>query len=381
MINDLELLPVWYGGEGSFTLVRNIKSSQFVSSFPKEIRSNLSSPMILSLMMKEIFRRKRLGEKPKLPNLTAFPWGLSPRSISTFNELKLGGLDIDIPEWDEEYIVLTRRQTAAECLTKLQEIFPFTPPITIPVFVTDVEGIEYYISKNAPPFVIKTPLSSSGRGLHWISSDKLEARDISWINNTLRKQESISIEPAYSKVFDFASEFYSDGKGDVKYLGLSVFETRSQGQFIGCMLGTQEQLLKKLNEYMSTEDYLFVVEQIRLVLAEKVGSKYTGYMGVDMMIYKSVDGDYAVHPFVELNMRYTMGLVAMQISRQFIHPGSQGLFRINYYVYDTMSEHQRMLDSSPLFVENGKICSGYLSLCPVIQDTHYIAMLDVYESY
>jgi hypothetical protein len=101
-------------------------------------------------------------------------------------------------------------------------------------------------------------------------------------------------------------------------------------------------------------------------------------MGVDMLIYKTADGNYAVHPFVELNLRYTMGLVAMQLCRQYIHPESQGLFRIAYYAYDTFNEHRRMQASSPLVIENGRIRSGYMSLCPVNPDTHYMARIDVF---
>ena len=121
MANDLEMLPVWYGGAGSFTLVRNPNASQFVASLPKALRPSLSSPMILNLMMKELYRRKKLGEKPKLPPLTASIWGVSPRSIDAFKELKQAGMSIEIPVWKDEYVLLTSRQTSAVCLELLQK--------------------------------------------------------------------------------------------------------------------------------------------------------------------------------------------------------------------------------------------------------------------
>lgn len=378
MATDLELLPVWYGGAGSFTLVRNVRSSQFVFSLPKEFRPYLSSPMILNLMMKELYKRKKVGEKPKLPPLTSSSWGVSPRSIATFNELKQAGMDIEIPEWDEGYMKLTGRQTAAASLRRLQEIFPITPAIRIPEFFSDLDELKKFAAENTPPFVLKTPFSSSGRGLYWLPEHQPDNRAVSWINGALKKQGVVSIEPALDKILDFAVEFYAD-RGEVKYVGLSIFETQNQGQFVGCMLGTQELLLQRLNEFISPEDYMFLVEQVRTVLQEQLGRSYTGFMGVDMMIYKTGDGNYAIHPFVELNLRYTIGLVAMQFSRQFMHPGSQGLLRISYYVNDMVEEHQRMQTASPLVLENGKIRSGYLSLCPVASDTHYMAMVDVFE--
>ena len=379
MSTDLELLPIWYGGAGSYTLVRDFKASHFISSLPKEFRPSLSSPMILTLMMKELYKRKIKGEKPKLLPVTANIWGISPRSIDTFKELLNAGMDITIPEWKEEYILLTKRQTSAMCLESLQKKIPVTPYVKIPEFFTDICSIENFVANNAPPFVIKTPFSSSGRGLHWIEGNKLESRDISWINGGLKKQGAVSIEPALNKVLDFAVEFYSDGNGDVKYVGLSLFETQSQGQFVGSLLGSQEKLYQRLNEFISPDDYMFLVEHICDILKEVVGNSYCGFMGVDMFIYKTEDGNYAVHPFVELNLRYTMGLVAKQISEQFIHPESHGMLRTISYVYNAFREHQRMQSESPLVIEQGLIRSGYMSLCPVGPDTRYMAVINISE--
>jgi hypothetical protein len=380
MSADLEMLPIWYAGAGTFTLVRNNRATQFIISLPKEFKPNLSSPMILNLMMKDLYRRKKTGIKPNLPPLKAVCWGVSPRSISVFHELQQAGMDIDVPEWKEELANLTKRQTSAEALKKLLEIFPITPAPEIPLFFSDIEGIEGYLKEHQPPYVIKTPFSSSGRGLFWLTENTLDARALSWINGALKKQLSVSIEPALDKVFDFAVEYYADGNGEISYAGLSIFETQ-QGQFIGCMIGSQESLMKRLNEYISTEDYLFLIEQVRVVLKEICGTNYKGYMGVDMMIYNTPDNNYAVHPFVELNLRYTIGLAAMRFSHQFVHPASQGMLRIVYYVYDALKEHQRMTEASPVMIENGRIRSGYYSLCPVNKDTHYLAIIDVFEAY
>ena len=380
MATDLEMLPVWYGGGGSFTLVRNPKATQFVASLPKAFRPFLSSPMILNLMMKELYRRKKLGEKPKLPPLTASIWGVSPRSIDAFKELKQAGMSIEIPEWKEEYVQLTNRQTSAVCLASLQKNVPITPAIQIPEFISDIKVLEEFVLKNSPPFVIKTPFSSSGRGHYWIESNKLDARALSWLSGALKKQGTVSIEPVLDRVFDFAAEFYSDGNGQIQYEGLSIFETQAQGQFVGCMLGTQELLLQRLNEYISPEDYLFLVEQIGLVLNEVLGNVYCGYMGVDMFIYKTEDGNYAVHPFVELNLRYTMGLAAIQFSNRFIHPKSHGMLRTVSYVYNAFQEHKRMRTEAPLVLEGNLIRSGYVSLCPVGPDTRYMSIVNVFES-
>ncbi|MDR3309223.1 MAG: hypothetical protein LBS80_04635 [Tannerella sp.] len=378
MAADLEMLPVWYGG-GSFTLVRNMKASQFVASQPRCFRTKLSSPMILSLMMKELFRCMRQNVVPKLPPLTARIWGLSPRSIDLLLDFKRNGMNIEVPEWNDEYAELTKRQTGARCLTRLKETFPVELDVKAPEFFSNIEELQAYVAKNRPPYVMKLPLSSSGRGLYWLDGNTIDARATSWISGALKRQSAISIESALDKALDFAAEFYSDGKGNVNYEGLSIFETQDKGQFAGCILNTQAALLQQLNKYISPEDYMFLVKQVINVLQEIIGSKYEGYLGVDMLIYKDNDGNYAVHPFVELNLRYTMGYVAMKISRQFVHPSSRGILRINYHVYDAEKEHRRMTEASPLVLEGDLIRSGYISLCPVTNETHYLATVEVFE--
>ena len=76
---------------------------------------------------------------------------------------------------------------------------------------------------NQPPFILKTPFSSSGRGLQWLYSSELMEKDRQWIEGAVRKQGEISIELALDKQQDWAMEFESDGKGTVTYGLLSVF--------------------------------------------------------------------------------------------------------------------------------------------------------------
>ena len=72
------------------------------------------------------------------------------------------------------------------------------------------------------PFVLKTPYSSSGRGLLWVEKRKPDTKTKNWIEGAFNKQGMISIESGLDKVQDFAMEFYSDGQGTVRYEGFSI---------------------------------------------------------------------------------------------------------------------------------------------------------------
>ena len=93
------------------------------------------------------------------------------------------------------------------------------------------------------PFVLKTPYSSSGRGLLWVEKRKPDTKTKNWIQGAFNKQGMISIESGLDKVQDFAMEFYSDGQGTVRYEGLSVFNTEERGSYTGNILEEQSTML------------------------------------------------------------------------------------------------------------------------------------------
>lgn len=110
-------------------------------------------------------------------------------------------------------------------------------------------------------------------------------------------------------------EFISDGRGTVRYCGLSVFDTRS-GAYTASILDTEEDKAARLATWISADQLILIKEQLTMVLARELGNSYRGPLGVDMMVV-SVDNKLMVHPCVELNLRRTMGHVALALTRRF----------------------------------------------------------------
>ncbi|MDR2233313.1 MAG: hypothetical protein LBE56_09340, partial [Tannerella sp.] len=170
----------------------------------------------------------------------------------------------------------------------------------------------------------------------------------------------------------------SDGQGNIEFEGLAVFSTTSKGIYSGNMLGTKEMLERELTKYVSGEQLQKIKETLTDVLASLLGRDYQGFLGVDMLIYRSRHS-FAIHPCIEINLRRTMGLVALQISNRLIHNASKGQFIIDYHKSENSAydEHLRMQSDFPLQVADSKIISGYLSLCPVLPKTKYRAFIIV----
>lgn len=371
MTKELAFLPVWYAEDGDYVFTEEITSPRFFSLQPKALR-----PFATLVSRKELY-----AKASTLPEMKATPWGLSPNSIHLFNELKRSSLaPITVPEWKEQYFSLTGRQTAAVCLEKMRELLPeLTLPVA-PKFCTKIRDIEKYLILQNAPFILKTPYSSSGRGLLWLPERKLSIKDKAWIEGAFKKQGVVSIECALKKKLDFALEFYSDGKGKVVYKGLSVFDAGSRGSYSGNVLGSQEYLSSYFIEKFGEETFNRIIEVARLATETIYGSIYTGYLGIDMLVYEKSDSTYAIHPCIEINMRYTMGMAAIHISQKYLATNARGDFHITYESHpgDAYEKHCFMKKAYPLELENGKIREGYLSLCPVTKETKYRAYILVF---
>lgn len=123
------------------------------------------------------------------------------------------------------------------------------------------------------------------------------------------------LEPQYNKVKDFGMEFFADGTGRVDYLGLSLFHTEG-GAYAGNLLATEDDKLSIMERYISIDRLGKVASKISKCLSVRLRNLYKGPLGVDMMVVASADGNapFLLHPCVEINLRRTMGHVALALS-------------------------------------------------------------------
>jgi len=364
MIADLSLLPAWYGDSGDYVLVDNVvTANDFLSSIPAGLLPKVKPVSLSACDVQE-----------HSDALEAAPWGLSPQSIHLFKMLKKKLPNLIIPQWNNSLRYLTGRYAAVDCQRELSSL---DPDLMLPQFFANIADIRRFAEENNPPYIIKTPYSSSGRGIKLLPDKIINEQAQHWINGALRKQQSVSIETALDKVCDFAMEFESDGQGRIIFKGLSVFDTSHGKAYSGNYLRSQCGLNEYITSYVPADTLTQVRKMVMSVLKTKIGTIYKGCLGVDMMIYRKAKS-LAIHPFVEMNLRRTMGLVSMELYERLIYPSSQGYFCVNYQPSgEALKSHIRATTEYPLHIEDGKIRSGYFSLCPVNAETQYRAYISV----
>ena len=166
--------------------------------------------------------------------------------------------------------------------------------------VADVERLRAHYGK----IVVKAPWSSSGRGVRFV----VEALDDTlrgWVEHVIQQQGGVMVEPLYAKVRDFAFEFCALADGRVEYRGLSLFETRQQ-TYIGNILACEDEKRRMLSRYLSPELLDEIICRLENQLSKLLNGAYVGPLGVDLMIVRNL-----IHPCVEVNLRRTMGHVAL----------------------------------------------------------------------
>ena len=159
--------------------------------------------------------------------------------------------------------------------------------------------------------VLKTPWSSSGRGLRFLRSEECGVSGVSgWFHNLVAQQGSVMVEPYYNKVKDFGMEFEADGRGCIRYVGLSLFHTKN-GAYTGNILATEQAKRMMLGRYFA-ESLLDSVSE-KIISCLDLGD-YRGPFGIDMMVVRSEECESVwLHPCVEINLRRTMGHVALAL--------------------------------------------------------------------
>jgi hypothetical protein len=374
MRDELSLLPLWYADEGDLVLsegtVRQL--GDFLNDLPPDF------PPTATALSRAALRAAHATLPPdREGEYLGLPWGLSPQSCKRFEELAKdcpAGLRIVPPRWKEDYVRLTHRRTAGHCLGLLGQSGRFAGiEAVIPTFLHNEDDVERYLAGAVLPQVAKRPFSSSGRGLLRLDSAEVSEKERAWLDGAIRRQGCVGLERWLDKVTDLAMEYHINEAGHATCHGLSVFDT-DRGAYLGNRLESQEQSVRHLRRYIGERRLQEIAQAVGDALATLYGGRYAGYLGVDMLVYREWDR-LEVHPCVEINMRYTMGMAAIDLYRRYVHPDAKpGIFRIAF-AHSAYTEHSMMEHSAPRIWKAGRLLKGYLPLCPVTPETRYRAYL------
>jgi len=354
---DLACLPFVFANEHDAVFVPTKPSDRFLEHL---CALQISLPSFLS--------KEDLVLRGESVPFALMPWANSPNLPAIFPRYnyceKKGIPNLQLPLWESSASSLFRRESSFDLWQLLSHECAIPMP-KLPVFCKSMAELENAIAGNNRS-VVKLNYSSSGRGVFFVSQsiDPCEKARIS--KNIC---DGAIVEPWYENVADLSLQFRVNA-GNAEFVGATQMFTDGQGRYAGTMVNAQE--IHHKEEVFCLETMLspFVNAYLAVLPRTIYCSQYAGPLGIDVLAYETADG-ISIHPLVEVNTRYTMGMVALRLAPH-IDSGSCAVF----FVEKRTAELDEMFEKKPT-IANGKLVAGYVPLTDWVSAKQFVAYLYV----
>ena len=265
---------------------------------------------------------------------------------------------------------LAHRKTTIAAMEFLHDKHPHPERLPLPPsYLTEIQHIEDFV-KRTPDAIFKSPYSGNGRG-HLYAHGTCSPTLLRQCEGVLKRQGALMAEKQYAVVQDFAMEFTCQN-GEFVFRGYSLFQTAHYG-YAGNLLMPDKEILRTLSQHIDLEEIETTQNLVQQFLREQIAPHYDGDAGVDMFVYQE-EGAYKLHPFVEVNLRKTMGLAAHDIYARYCHPEARGSFRIVHGNVETLRATSLQAEMQ---YRDGLWWSGRAVLNPVTPDTQYAVVVEL----
>ena len=292
----LSLLPALYANAGDIIVVTGSEDNEF-SFYP----------------FFDIAEAKEL-RIVRLDNLKSFindesepiafrPWGWNREILKRLSRNHISFTLLPSLSFIERLRILSNRRLTIDFFKK----YCYDNKFQSPRYLQTIEDIDDFID-STPSFCLKAPWSSSGRGV--IFSNSLSRNKIiEWAGGILKTQGGVMGENFYPRKMDFASEWIVTDK-EIEYSGLSLFKSDNNGKYCGNRLLPQHEIENIIHTNSDWSPKILNCQKD--FIRTYIQPFYQGPLGFDMLVTE----DGYINPCVEINIRYTMGHVAIAVERQ-----------------------------------------------------------------
>jgi len=314
---ELSFLPFWWAFDGDAVVVSDADEAlSFHGKLEEQLRNyGICLPKVRFLTHEDI---SGLDDKTVCADYEPMPWGWS-RTIH--HQLLSDGIrESAMPSlsWIDDVRKLSNRKTAVEYIRRLHDKFTDKELIGQDMaFVTSISSLDDYIRKADFDLIMKSPWSSSGKGINIVETGNMDASKRQWAQNVIKRQGGLCIDRYWrGKQTDFAMEYeIEDGK--CRFLGYSLFVADDEGKYQCNVIGKQTEIRNRIIESGCDSSLLDAIADFNASEFQRLfGDKYLGVIGVDMLLARDSAGRIRIHPCVEINFRMNMGVLAMKVAER-----------------------------------------------------------------
>jgi hypothetical protein len=231
-----------------------------------------------------------------------------------------------------------------------------------------VDMSEKYFNAKYDTVVFKAPFGTAGRGFKFLKSKELDLTLKKWAQNVLQNQGSIVVEPWVKRLNDF-SLIFENREGKASFLSETKMIIDSRGGYKGCWVKANQQ------GSVLNEEYLDLLTKILTKrLFEKLKVIKNICFSVDGFTFFNHKDEIALRPISEINFRYSMGRIAVEL-KKYLSDNSLALLRflnvkkISFNRIDKIKEKFKVIIG-----ENGKWTKGVVFLNPLDKELNYLAV-------
>jgi uncharacterized ferritin-like protein (DUF455 family) len=296
---DLEMLIAGWSRKDDVALLRRRPSHGHLAALK---RAGFELPEIATI---EELAGRRLGGLR--------PWAWSPDASAALAGVA-GGVSPTVPwQWRD---ALPREWFSKEIGIRLEERLGCTE---IATFCRDEEAALAAVRTclaGGGQALAKAVFSHAGRGHRRINRDSPEAATRAWLRNSLAAHGGVTVEPWRERVLDFSALYEMAPDGRTALIGLTRMENDAAGRFLGTRVSPKWASLLEPEVAAFLHREARVMEWYQEKIPALLGGLLPGYrgpLGVDAMVHRLPCGALALKPVVELNVRMTMGRVALEL--------------------------------------------------------------------
>jgi uncharacterized ferritin-like protein (DUF455 family) len=308
---DLEMLIAAWCRKDDVALLRNPPSREHLAELK---RAGFDLPEIATI---DELRGRKLGG--------IRPWAWSPDASAYLKPLA----DDVSPGMPWQWQAAPREWFSKEIGIHLEELLGLSEKGAVCRSVGDaVLAIEDLLPTGQA--LAKAAFSYAGRGHKRINRESPPEATRNWLTNTIADHGCVIGEPWLERVADFSALYELDASGRAELIGLTLMENDAAGRFLGTRVSPKwaSMLEPDVAAFLHREAEVmgWYQDKIPAVLGQLLPG-YVGPLGVDAMVHRRSDGSLALKHVVELNVRMTMGRVALELLQKSA-PNRQGRFRI-----------------------------------------------------
>lgn len=206
--------------------------------------------------------------------------------------------------------------------------------VAVDTFAGAVGAIAAIRQRGHHPVVIKQALGLAGGNAIRLFAPELLESQRRWIEKALANGRQLVVEPWLARVQDFSAQLEMTPDG-LKLCGFTGLICDGNGQFQGNWAAPkfERRIPTSVIELfpsppdIATRLHALYAEIFATLEGELRRVSFLGPVGIDAFVYRCESGECRLKPIVEVNPRYTMGRLTVELMKQ-VAPGSHGRLRL-----------------------------------------------------